>query len=95
MVYSQRFSHIDVIDLGEIQRRVMLGTLDECWREHLYTLDHLKEGIHLRAYAQKDPFNEYKFESYNLMQKTMNDFVYLVINRLFNMRIEIKKPDEQ
>ena len=68
----------------------MLQTLDECWREHLYYLDHIKDGIHLRAYAHKDPFNEYKLECYNLMQKTMNNFIYIVVKRLFNVVIEEK-----
>ena len=68
----------------------MLQTLDECWREHLYYLDHIKEGIHLRSYAHKDPFNEYKFESYNLMQKTMNKFIVITMTRLFNLKIEIE-----
>ena len=81
--------NVDLYSLAEVQRRVMLQTLDECWREHLYYLDHIKEGIHLRAYAHKDPFSEYKFESYTLMQKTMNKFIYTVVGRVFNLRIEI------
>lgn len=87
-IYSSRFEDISMDVLEEVQRRVMLQTLDECWREHLYYLDHIKEGIHLRAYAHKDPFSEYKFECYNLMQKTMNNFIYMVVKRLFNVRIE-------
>ena len=87
-IYSSRFTDVDIAVLEEVQRRVILQTLDECWREHLYYLDHIKEGIHLRAYAHKDPFSEYKFECYNLMQKTMNNFIYIVVKRLFNVRIE-------
>ena len=87
-IYSSRYEDISIDVLEEVQRRVMLQTLDECWREHLYYLDHIKEGIHLRAYAHKDPFSEYKFECYNLMQKTMNNFIYMVVKRLFNVRIE-------
>ena len=87
-IYASRFSDVDISLLEEVQRRVVLQTLDECWREHLYYLDHIKEGIHLRAYAHKDPFSEYKFEGYKLMQKTMNDFIYIVVKRLFNVKIE-------
>ena len=92
-IYSSRFGEIDITTLEEIQRRIMLQTLDECWREHLYYLDHIKEGIHLRAYAHKDPFSEYKFECYNLMQKTMNNFIYIVVKRLFNIVIEANNND--
>ena len=86
--YSNSYMNVDLYSLAEVQRRVMLQTLDECWREHLYYLDHIKEGIHLRAYAHKDPFSEYKFESYTLMQKTMNKFIYIVVGRMFNLRID-------
>ena len=91
--YSNSYMNVDLYSLAEVQRRVMLQTLDECWREHLYYLDHIKEGIHLRAYAHKDPFSEYKFESYTLMQKTMNKFIYMVVGRLFNIRIEFNNEE--
>lgn len=87
-LYSSKFANIDIEILEEIQRHIILQTLDECWREHLYYLDHIKEGIHLRAYAHKDPFSEYKFECYKLMQKTMNDFIYKVVKMLFNVEIQ-------
>ena len=93
-IYSSTFANIDIATLEEIQRRVLLQTLDECWREHLYYLDHIKEGIHLRAYAHQDPFNEYKFECYKLMQKTMNNFIYLSVKRLFNLNISINREEE-
>ncbi len=86
-IYSTKFNGLEFEILEEVQRRILLQTLDECWREHLYYLDHIKEGIHLRSYAHKDPFNEYKFECYNLMQKTMNNFIYVAIKRLFNVKI--------
>ena len=94
-VYSNKYFNIDFNTLTEIQRRVMLQTLDECWQEHLYCLDHIKESIHLQAYAHKDPFNEYKFESYKLMQKTMNNFIYIVVKRLFNLTIETDEDNKK
>lgn len=90
-IYSSRYHDLDFEILEQVQRSCLLQTLDECWREHLYYLDHIKEGIHLRAYAHQDPFNEYKFECYNLMQKTMNNFITLVVKRLFNVRIDFKE----
>ena len=91
--YAERFNPVDIFTLQDIQRSVMLSTLDECWREHLYYLDHIKEGIHLRAYAHKDPFSEYKFESFSLMQQTMNKFIYKVVSRLFTLRIRIENDE--
>ena len=90
-LYSSRFSDIGMDVLEDVQRRILLQTIDECWMEHLYYLDHIKEGIHLRAYAHKDPFSEYKFECYNLMQKTMNNFIYISVKRLFNVVIQTEQ----
>ena len=94
-IYNQRYCDIDIAILNEVNRRVLLQSLDECWREHLYYLDHIKEVIHLRSYAHKDPFNEYKFECYNLMQKTMNNFIYVAIKRIFNLKIESNNNDDK
>ncbi len=55
----------------EVQKFVLLRTIDYWWREHLYDMDYLKEGINLRAYGQKDPLVEYKIEGYKLFQNTL------------------------
>src|SRR5262249_58209913 len=54
------------------QRMIMLQIVDTQWKDHLYALDHLKEGIGLRGYGQRDPLVEYKKESYNMFQALMD-----------------------
>lgn len=54
--------------LEEVQKNLLLRFLDQCWKEHLAGLDHLRQGIHLRAYGQRDPLNEYKHEAFNLFR---------------------------
>ena len=61
-MYANKYLNIDLLTLDDIKRLVFVQTLDECWREHLYYLDHIKEAIHLRAYAHQDPLSEYKME---------------------------------
>jgi preprotein translocase subunit SecA len=55
-------------DMRRIEKQIMLQVLDTLWKEHLATMDHLRQGIHLRAYAQKNPKQEYKRESFELFQ---------------------------
>ena len=54
--------------LRRVERDIMLQIVDHQWKDHLYSLDHLKEGIGLRGYGQRDPLVEYKKESYALFQ---------------------------
>ncbi len=69
------------------EKQVMLVTLDQLWKEHLHVLDHLRTGIGLRAYAQKDPLNEYKIESFNLFEKLLDDIAEMTVARLFHIQI--------
>lgn len=64
--YESKMSKLDSNQRNSIERIIYLQVLDNSWREHLYTMDNLKTGIHLRGYNQKDPLIEYKKESYNL-----------------------------
>ncbi|WP_034573584.1 preprotein translocase subunit SecA [Helicobacter saguini] len=64
--YDEKFSHTDSKMRNELERIIYLQVVDNAWREHLYSIDHLKTGISLRGYNQKDPLVEYKKESYNL-----------------------------
>jgi len=56
----------DVDSLHDVKKNIMLRNLDKAWKNHLVALDHLRQGVHLRAYAQGNPLNEYKIESFNL-----------------------------
>ncbi len=84
-------------DLGEdimrqLERRVVLSVLDRKWREHLYEMDYLKEGIGLRAMAQRDPLVEYQREGFQLFQAMNEAIKEEVIGFLFNL--EVKRPEQ-
>jgi len=70
----------------------MLTTLDELWKDHLLTMDHLREGIGLRGYGQKDPKNEYKKEGFSLFQEMMYRFSQQVVEKVF--KVQIKTEEE-
>jgi len=75
----------------ELERRVVLSVLDRKWREHLYEMDYLQEGISLRAMAQKDPLVEYQREGYQLFQAMTEAIKEESVGYLFNL--EVKVPD--
>lgn len=78
-------------------KHVFIMTLDALWKDHLYLLDHLRTGIGLRAYAQKDPLNEYKMEAFKMFQHMMDEFSTLSVQRLLHIQIshEIKEISER
>ncbi|MFH1357746.1 MAG: preprotein translocase subunit SecA [bacterium] len=69
----------------------MLTTLDELWKDHLLTMDHLREGIGLRGYGQKDPKNEYKKEGFSLFQDMMFRFSQQAVEKIFKVRIRTEE----
>lgn len=78
--------------LNAIQH-VMAITLDHLWKEHLHMLDHLRTGIGLRAYAQKDPLNEYKMEAFNMFKGMLEEYEMLTIHRLCVIEISHEVKD--
>jgi preprotein translocase subunit SecA len=75
-------------DVRKLEKHIMLQVLDNLWKEHLATMDHLRQGIHLRAYAQKNPKQEYKREAFNLFQSMLDALKHDVVRFLFNVRIQ-------
>ena len=79
--------------MRDLERVVLLNITDTKWREHLYEMDYLQEGIHLRAYAQKDPLTEYQREAYDMFQELTEsirgDFVRYIY------RVEFVRPEQQ
>ena len=67
------------------EREVMLSLLDDTWKDHLLALDHLKEGINLRGYGQRDPLQEYKKESFDLFSELKNRWEDTAIQRMFRV----------
>ena len=79
-------------DMRRIEKQIMLQVLDTLWKEHLSTMDHLRQGIHLRAYAQKNPKQEYKRESFELFQQLLVNLKYEVVK--FLSHVQIQRQDE-
>ena len=76
--------------MREAERNIMLHVIDDQWKDHLLSMDHLKEGIGLRGYGQKDPLVEYKKESYNLFQDMMDRIEDETVRYLYFLRFEQK-----
>jgi preprotein translocase subunit SecA len=79
-------------DMRKIEKQIMLQILDTLWKEHLATMDHLRQGIHLRAYAQKNPKQEYKRESFELFQQLLENLKCEVTR--FLCHIQVQRQDE-
>ena len=79
-------------DMRRIEKQIMLQVLDTLWKEHLATMDHLRQGIHLRAYAQKNPKQEYKRESFELFQSLLGNLKHEVVK--FLSHVQIQRRDE-
>jgi preprotein translocase subunit SecA len=90
--YSARLATVDATAFHQFERNLMLQNLDVHWREHLSALDHLRQGIHLRGYAQKNPKQEYKREAFELFETLLNA-VRLEVTRIL-MTVEIHSPEE-
>ena len=76
-----------------VEKRVLLQTLDELWKDHLLQLDHLRQGIGLRAYGQRDPLNEYKQEAFNLFEYMLTHLREVVTQRLAHMEVRVQSPE--
>jgi preprotein translocase subunit SecA len=79
--------------MRELERRVMLSVLDRKWREHLYEMDYLREGIGLRAYSQRDPLVEYQREGFELFGAMMDSIKEESVGYLFNIEVQITPED--
>ena len=77
-----------------IEKRLLLFTLDELWKDHLLSLDHLRQGIYLRAYGQKDPLNEYKREAFQAFGAMLDHLNETVITRLAHTEMEAAEDGE-
>ncbi len=75
--------------MRELERRVMLSVLDRKWREHLYEMDYLREGIGLRAYSQRDPLVEYQREGFELFGAMMDSIKEESVGYLFNVEVQV------
>ncbi|HXP29952.1 MAG TPA: preprotein translocase subunit SecA [Stellaceae bacterium] len=83
----------DIMRLAE--RSLLLQLLDQTWKEHLLSLDHLRQGINLRAYAQRDPLNEYKREAFQLFQDMLVALREAVTSMLCHVELRVQRPEEE
>lgn len=93
LAYRKRTDEIGEQLMRELERRVMLSVVDRKWRDHLYEMDYLKEGIGLRAMAQRDPLVEYQREGYVMFQDMMAAIREEAVQFLFNVEIKQNVPD--
>ncbi|SOY89347.1 preprotein translocase subunit SecA [Cupriavidus taiwanensis] len=90
--YESKVAMVGRESFAGFERSVMLQSIDTHWREHLAALDHLRQGIHLRGYAQKDPKQEYKRESFELFARLLDVIKNEVTRVTFN--VQIQSPEE-
>jgi preprotein translocase subunit SecA len=85
--YEQREAAIGVETLREIERRVMLSVIDQHWREHLYEMDYLREGINLRAMGQRDPLAEWQREGFDMFEAMMESIKDDFVRYIFRLEV--------
>ncbi|MGL9719462.1 preprotein translocase subunit SecA [Symbiopectobacterium sp.] len=91
-VYQRKEEVVGVDVMRNFEKGVMLQTLDSLWKEHLAAMDYLRQGIHLRGYAQKDPKQEYKRESFSMFANMLESLKYEVISTL--SKVQVRMPEE-
>jgi preprotein translocase subunit SecA len=90
--YQRKEEVVGVEMMRNFEKGVMLQTLDSLWKEHLAAMDYLRQGIHLRGYAQKDPKQEYKRESFNMFATMLESLKHEVISVL--SKVQVRMPEE-
>ena len=93
--YSERENTLGGDVLRELERKILLSVLDRKWREHLYEMDYLQEGIGLRAMAQRDPLVEYQKEGFELFSAMMDSIAEEMVGYLFNVEVSIEDENVQ
>ncbi len=90
--YKRKEERIGPESLAELERMVSLQVIDERWKDHLREMDDLKEGIHLRAYGQKDPIVEYKTEAFNMFVELLDMLSNEMLNLVFKLFPQSAEP---
>jgi preprotein translocase subunit SecA len=93
--YAAKVELVGKPGFAGFERSIMLQSIDQRWREHLSALDHLRQGIHLRGYAQKNPKQEYKREAFELFESMLQSIRAEVVRVLMNVRIQSAEEAEQ
>ncbi len=97
--YDEKEATVGAEPIRMFEKQVMLQILDNLWKEHLATMDHLRQGIHLRGYGQKNPKQEYKRESFGLFQELLRNIKHETIRILSHVKVrqeeEVRAMEEQ
>jgi preprotein translocase subunit SecA len=91
--YDRREDEVGDEVMRELERKVVLSVIDRKWREHLYEMEYLREGIHLRAYSQRDPLVEYQREGFDMFSVMMDAIKEESVGFLFNVGVEVVHED--
>jgi preprotein translocase subunit SecA len=92
--YAAREAELGVDIMRALERHAMLAVIDQQWKDHLLSIDHLKEGIGLRGYGQRDPLMEYKKEAFDLFQDMTERVKAAVVERLFKIQVVAEAPPD-
>ncbi|MFB9314053.1 preprotein translocase subunit SecA [Nocardioides plantarum] len=92
--YDAREAEVGDEVMRELERRVLLSVLDRKWREHLYEMDYLREGIYLRAYSQRDPLVEYQREGFDMFAAMMDGIKEEAVGFLFNLEVQVDDDED-
>jgi preprotein translocase subunit SecA len=91
VAYDTREAELGEEATRELERQVLLAVIDRKWREHLYEMDYLQEGINLRAYAQRDPVVEYQREGFDMFNQMMEGIKEEAVGFLFNLEVQVEE----
>lgn len=91
-ILGEKFDKYDPLQVTLALREILLSIFDQHWKEHLLQMDHVKEGVNLRAYAQKDPLGEYKKEAFNLFEQMRHQVKLSVVSNIF--KVQFYTPEE-
>jgi preprotein translocase subunit SecA len=91
--YEEREQELTPELAREVERYVILQTVDQRWREHLEAMDYLREGVHLRAFAQKDPLVEYRGEGHAMFEELGRTIRQEVVYTLFHVAVTVEQPE--
>ncbi len=93
--YTEKEDQAGIDALRTFEKQILLRVLDDLWKDHLSTMDHLRHGIHLRGYAQKNPKQEYKRESFSLFQELLESIKRDTIRVLSHVQVRREDPIEE
>jgi preprotein translocase subunit SecA len=92
---AEKTANIGAEIMRMAEKSILLQVLDQHWKDHLLQLDHLRQGIHLRGYGQRDPLNEYKREAFDMFEGMLRQIRETVVTVLSHVQIRVAGPDDQ